>query len=419
MKRYVLLVGGTGARLADALIVAASAGVFPAEKLEVLLADTDRRGVRSAGLVSAKMADYARIHQAMQGKEGPFRTEVAFSSWPRELPQENASLAGFTTGTEADVFLTQALFDEAAASIDLHEGFHGQRMLGMVTYEALLQEAEQDYDDVLACMVDDMNTAIAEDEEVRVVLAGSICGGTGAAGIAALTRYIRSHTQDKVHLAGMLLGACDDEQDAVHANETLAEYAKEKLFDTVCVLALPQASRASAPAEYAHLTDWLGVYCMDVLLHRPQWRTGVITVKAPEGPLCWEIFGKAAERYRLCYGGLMKFASAWVGGLSAKVEKRLRKPFFLRDELLGWYAHFFRRMEADREDQIALIDPLNRLMKVCMIWLGGVCKSLPVDLRCATALAAARTEAEVHYAGLTDLASRLAMMDDDAQRTEL
>ena len=45
MKRYVLLVGGTGARLADALICAASAGVFPAEKLEVLLADTDRRGV--------------------------------------------------------------------------------------------------------------------------------------------------------------------------------------------------------------------------------------------------------------------------------------------------------------------------------------------------------------------------------------
>ena len=67
MKRYVLLVGGTGARLADALIVAASAGAFPAEKLEVLLADTDRRGVRSANLVSAKMADYARVHQAMLG----------------------------------------------------------------------------------------------------------------------------------------------------------------------------------------------------------------------------------------------------------------------------------------------------------------------------------------------------------------
>ena len=79
MKRYVLLVGGTGARLADALIVAASAGALPAEKLNVLLADTDRRGVQGASLVSAKMADYARIYQAVETKEGPFRTEVAFA----------------------------------------------------------------------------------------------------------------------------------------------------------------------------------------------------------------------------------------------------------------------------------------------------------------------------------------------------
>ena len=419
MKRYVLLVGGTGARLADALIVAASAGAFPAEKLEVLLADTDRRGVRSAGLVAAKMADYARIHQAVKAKEGPFRTEVAFSSWPRELPEEASSLSRFTAGTEEDAFLCQALFDEAAADLDLHEGFHGRRMLGLVTYAGLLQEAEQDYDDALACMVDDMNAALEADEEVRVVLAGSVCGGTGAAGIAALTRYIRKRTADKVHLGAVLLAACDDEQDAAHANETLAEYAKEKLLDTVCVLGLPQSSRSAVPAEYAHLTDWLGMYCMDVLLHRPQWLRGVFTVKAPEGPLSWGIFGKAAERYRLCYGGLMKFASAWAGGLSANVEKRLRKPVFLRDGLLGWYAHFFRRMEADREEQLALLEPLGRLMKVCMIWLGGVCKSLPVDLRSATALAAIRAEAAEHYAGLTDLASRLAVMDDDAHRTEL
>ncbi len=419
MKRYVLLVGGTGARLADALLAAVSAGVFPAEKLEVLLADTDRRGVRSAGLVAAKMADYARIHQAMQGKDGPFRTEVAFSSWPQELPEETSSLNRFASGSETDRLLSQALFDEAALKLDLHEGFHGRRMLGAVTYEALLQEAEQDYDDVLACMVADMNTAIAEGEEVRVVLAGSICGGTGAAGIAALTRYIRSRTQDAVNVAGILLAACDDEQDAAHANETLAEYAREELLDTVCVLGLPQASRSAAPAEFAHLTDWLAIYCMDVLLHRPQWVEGVFTVKAPAGPLSWEIFGKAAERYRLCYGGLIKFASAWVGGLSAKVEKRLRKPSFIRDELFGWYAHFFRRLESAREEQLELLEPLGRLMKVCMIWLGGVCKSLPVDLRHASVLAASREEAENHYRELLDIISRLAGMDDEAQRTEL
>ena len=47
MKRYVLFVGGGGARAAEALLVAASAGVLRAEKMDVLLADTDHRGLRS------------------------------------------------------------------------------------------------------------------------------------------------------------------------------------------------------------------------------------------------------------------------------------------------------------------------------------------------------------------------------------
>ncbi len=419
MKRYVLLVGGTGARLADALIVAASAGVFPAEEISVLLADTDRRGVRSAGLVSAKMADYARVHQAMGHAEGPFRTELAFSAWPAKLPGDASTLAEMTADAAVDALLCQALFDKDAAALELHEGFHGRRMLGEVTFAGLLHEAEQDPEDVLSCMADDMAQAIREGEEVRVVLAGSVCGGTGAAGVAALCRYLRRRTEDKANIACILLGPCADEQDAPAAHAAIAAYAREGLCDTVCVLALPRASRSASPAEYAQLTDWLAVYAMDVLLHRPMWLKGVFTVRAPEGALSWQIFGKAAERYRLCYGGLMKAAAAWTGILSAKVEKRLRKPFLLRDGLFGWYAHFFRRMETDREEQLALLEPLGRLMNVCLIWLGGVCRTLPIDLAHASALAQARGEAEVHYQEMVDLFSRLAVMDDDARRAEL
>lgn len=419
MKRYVLLVGGTGARLADALLVAACAGAFPKEELTVLLADTDRRGVRSAGLVAAKMADYARVHQAMHGAEGPFRTAMAFSSWPENLPGDASTLAQFTAGSETDALLCQALFDQGAAALDLHEGFHGRRVLGQVTYAGLLHEADQNHEDPLSCMVDEMASTCREGEEVRVVLAGSVCGGTGAAGISALTRYIRERTENKANVGGVLLGPVAEEQDAAVAHEALAAFAEEKLLETVCVLALPRASRASAPAEFAQLTDWLAVYCMDVLLHRPLWLKGVFTVKAPEGALNWDIFGKAAGRYRLCYGGLMKFAAAWIAGLSGKIEKRLTKPFFLRDGLLGWYAHFFRHVKENWEDQMALLEPLNRLMNVCLIWLGGIGKTLPVDLRHAAVLGAARSEAEAHYAELTDLASRLAVMDDDAARTEL
>lgn len=419
MKRYVLLVGGAGARLTDALICAASAGIFPAETLNLLLADVSRRSTHSASLAAAKLADYARIHQAMPHAEGPFRTELAFSSWPKALPGGASTLAEFTADSEADALLCQAMFDQQAASLDLSEGFHGRRVLGEVVFAGLLHEADQDPDDALACMADNMAAALHAGEEVRVVLVGSVCGGMGAAGIAALSRYLRRRTEGKASLGAILLGACADEQDASAAQEAFSAYARDGLCDTVCILALPQACRSASPAEYARLTDWLAIYAMDILLHRPAWPEGLFTVKAPEGALSWDIFGKAAERYRLCYGGLAKAACAWVGGMGAKVEHRLRHPFFLRDGLWGWYAHFFRRMETSHEEQLALIETLSRLMNVCLIWLGGIFRTLPIDLRYASPLAAARDEAEAHYQALNDLASRLALMDSDAQRSEL
>ena len=418
MKRYVLLLGGTGARMVDALIAAASAGVFPAETLQVLLADTDRRGVRSASLAAAKLADYTRIQEAMQASSGPFAAQLTFRAWPPALPGDASSLQEFTADSEADALLCQALFDQDAAALDLREGFHGRRMLGQVTFAGLLHESDQDPDDVLACMVDDMVDAINAGEEVRVVLAGSICGGTGAAGMTALSRYIRQRTGDQARLAAVLLGASNDQEDASRAHEALDVYAREGLCETVCVLALPRSCRTNAPVDYAQFTDWLAVYAMDVLLHRPEWLTGVFTVRAPEG--CgWDVFGKAAERYRAAYGSLMKTAAAWQYMLSKPVEKRLAHPFFLRDGLFGWYAHFFRRMRADREDELALCQSLGRLTGVCLLWLGGVSRTLPLDLRSATVLSRARIAAAKHYDDLTELAGQLAVMDDDAQRSEL
>lgn len=419
MKRYVLLCGGTGARLADALIVAASAGVFPAETLEVLLADPDRRGVRSAGLAAAKMADYDRVRTAMNAASGPFAAQLNFRAWPKSLPEDAATLADLTAGSEEDALLCQALLDEQAAQLDLHEGFHGRRMLGQIVFAGLLHEAEQNPEDPLSAMADEMVRAIEAGEEVRVVIAGSICGGTGAAGIAALCRYLRRRTEDRVRLGAVLIGPNTDEDDAAAAHEAIAAYAEAGLCDTIGLLALPRAVRGSCPADYAQLTDWLAVYMMDVLLHRTEWLTGLFTVRAPEGPAAWPMFGRAAERYRIAYGQLMKTALAWQYILGETVEKRLEKPFFLRDGLLGWYAHFFRRMHTTAEEQLALARSVSRLMRISLLWLGGVSKTLPLDMRYAAILGQARVEGWHHYHDLVHLASQLAVMDDDAQHGEL
>lgn len=422
MKRYVLLAGGSGARVAEAMLCAACAGVFQADSLELLLADPDRRGVRSADLLRAKYADYARMQATVApdaaGAVCPFHTQMRFHAWPQQLPHGAQTLSGWVAQSETDELLCQALFDAEAMKLDLHQGFHGRQELAQVAFAGMLEEAAQSPADPLNQLVSEMRAALEMGEEVRVVLAGSVCGGTGAAGLALLARYVREQTGGHARIGAILLAASGDHEDPAGARDAIARFAKETSCDAVCVLGLPRSSCSDAPADYAHLTDWLAVYSMDVLLHRPQWPSGLFTVKAPEGPLSWEIFGKAANRYRLAYGSLVKAAAAWSYVLAPKVDKRLRHPMFLRDNLFGWYAHFFRNASGERQRYPEDAAALTRLMNVVLLWLGGLLRTLPPEMCHAAEMAQASAEAQEHYTALTSLIAQLTTLDEDAQKDE-
>ena len=105
--------------------------------------------------------------------------------------------------------------------------------------------------------------------------------------------------------------------------------------------------------------------------------------------------------------------------IGPKVERRLRHPFFLRDNLFGWYAHFFRKAAETREARGEDIDALTRLMSVALVWLGGMLRTLPPELRYARELLAAREEARSHYEELTALISQLMLLDGEAQKSEI
>lgn len=421
MKRFVLFVGGSGARAAEALLVAACAGVLQSDALEVLLADTDRRGLRSAELLQAKYADYDRVQAAaadlaVKGAVRPFRTMLKFRAWPRKMPGGASTLAGWTQGSEEDALLCQALFDQEAAQLDMSEGFHGRRELGQAVFAGLLAEAEGDKDDPMTRTISAIQEAVSTGEEVRVVLCGSVTGGTGAAGMPLMARRIREATQGRARIGAVMLAASGDHEDSAKAKEAVAAFARDEAAGAVCLLGLPRSSCTPAPADYAHLTDWLAVYCMDVLLHRPAWPEGVFTVKAEAGPLGWSVFGKAAERYRLAYGRLIKAAAAWTYIIGPKVEKRLAHPFILRDGLWGWYAHFFRHSRCPKEECLLDAEQISRLMTVVLVWLGGLLQTLPPEMTHSAEMLEAQEAAHSHYTALAELVSQLTMLDAEVQK---
>ena len=422
MKRYVLFVGGGGARAAEALLVAASAGVLRAETIEVLLADADHHGLNSAELLRAKYADYARMQETLPGGSAPedlcpFHTMLNFRAWPAELPGGAQTLEEMVQARETDALLCQALFGAEAAQMDLRGGFHGQRTLGQTVFAALLAASAENAEDELQRMLADMNAALDAGEEVRVALCGSVTGGTGAAGLPLLARHVRDVTGGRARIGAVLLAATGDHEDAQKAREAIADFAGESACSAVCLLGLPRSSCSAAPANYAHLTDWLAVYSLDIMLHRPIWPEGLFTVQTDVGPLTWDIFGKAAARYRLGYGRLAKAAAAWTQIIAPQVEKRLNRPFFLRDSLWGWYAHFFRKSGCEKAVCLEDTVSMTRLMRVALIWLGGLMHTLPPEMSHHHQLAPAQAEAREHYCGLVELVGQLTVLDEEAQQS--
>ncbi len=426
MRQYVLLFGGSGERVAQALIFALCAGIFPAETVEALLVDTDQAGDPAQALRQGVAADYAHAQMlAETTRGGCFGTELHLRSWPEALPGDDTPLSvpgdsftlrRWTEHAPVDDLLCRALFDEQTAELDLRQGFHGQRNVGQMVFSALLSSAMQHPEDALNQLLRQIREDCDAGQEPRVVLAGSLCGGTGSAGIPAMARLLRQRLPSAVHISAVALLPATDGENARNAQAALHELAEEDLCGAVCVLGIPRCARAEQAPSGSALTDWLAVYCMDMLLHRPTALRGVFTVRSAEGPVDWSLFGKAEGRYRLAYGRLFKAALAWRDVVGPEVTRRLAHPFFLRDALFGWYARFFRRVKENRTALAEDAACIRRLMGLCLAWLNGMSRAMPAELRYATALADIRQDARQHYQELVQQAGKVALMEEDARQ---
>lgn len=422
MKRVILLFGGSGGRMAEALLFSACAGILPEEELSILLCDSDGEGMHGATQLHQELLDYQQVWASRTYVDvpgNPFRTEIHFQSWCDPLPMQAKTLTDWLDGGEEDAMLCQALFDTELATLDLRQGFHDHPELARLAFAALLWQADHEETDVMHRLVEEMRQALAEGEEVRVVLAGSLCGGTGAAGMSAVATYLRNKFagQENFRLGGVVMLPCAENESPERAKKALGDLGKEKALEAVCLLGLPQSVQSSGGNDLPRLTDWLGVYCMDVLLHRPTWLRGVFTVQAENGRADWSLFGKGEARYRQAFGGLMKASLLWQREIAPTLEKALRKDNALKSGLTGWYPHFFRGAQEELADVRADAAAIDRLTKIALLWMAGVVRSLPLDLRYASTLEEARHESRTHYESQLRRAGELAVMRFDAKRS--
>lgn len=206
-------IGGTGAKVVEAVLHGCAAGLGP-EELTVGLIDQDKsNGNVSRARETLSALVEARSNWRREAGEhyltGSSLLSTALSHPDRIIwtphPDQNTTLVNALGHLGEDEPLLHLLFkpDHTEQRMDLGIGYQGKAHVGSAAITAAIDKTDETFWRTLF----DTIAAAKSGTTVRVVLAGSVFGGTGAAGFPTVARLIRRHVgEDKnFHLGGVLM----------------------------------------------------------------------------------------------------------------------------------------------------------------------------------------------------------------------
>jgi len=218
--------GGTGARIAGVTThMIASGYLKKGEDVEYVIVDKDY-DCRSYSDAKALLSKYSKVREVLQAEQNlrNFYTpinqfdwsfsatieEVFFYSGNQQDKANKATLADTLvsrTDQGNDQILLNGLYSKAEQDKPTERGFYGHPSIGALIFKSMLKHDR--YDEIIKnkkeydifypidkCIDDNSGVQI----NIKVFIVGSIFGGTGAAVIPNLARYIKKRFDDKVSI---------------------------------------------------------------------------------------------------------------------------------------------------------------------------------------------------------------------------
>ena len=213
-NHFLVFIGGTGAKCAEAFVHMAAAGAVgdPSTTFHVLTLDVDAtNGNREQALEALERYQLLREQFPATGQfagSSLFGPTIIHYDWHVQLPESFPHAAGKNSlnamraqNSHDEEALMRLFYTDEEMGFDFSkEGFHAIPAIGAPVMQYILDEgiglgAFQSFVDALRSEVS-VNS--------RLIIIGSIFGGTGACGIPAIMRYLNDKTRD-IAMAGNLL----------------------------------------------------------------------------------------------------------------------------------------------------------------------------------------------------------------------
>ena len=408
MGSYVFFVGGSGSKMLEATLHAAAAGVLrhPGAAIRAVIVDLDQTGgnLKRAESLTALYGDMRACVSAAQA-EAEEETDIGFSAdfaLYRLTAVEEQAMGGIlrSTGMGNDREIARALYTDYELEMSYKKGFYGHPNVGAHFFASELPRlpAEHSFSEV----IEEIRRELVKGGQPRILLAGSIFGGTGASAIPSIARYIRNLTDENPNpdarravgggaiIGAMLLlpyfattkgdGVIEASQFEPKAKAALEYYAREgvgygenKVFNAIYMV----GSQDKVVYDYctggqdqnnaAHLVDWLGAQAVSHFLttnpgaYNPQEQDGHylfnldLTAPNAEGKtfLTWDSFPDMAVRsgfarlLRAAYVLATSYGYPMVKDLTGK-----QSIFRTQDAVTRRY---FRKVRSDEEREEAVL----------------------------------------------------------------
>ena len=198
MGFYVIGIGGTGAKCIEAIIQLASVGLFPTEKLRILFIDADETN-GNLQKTQNTLSNYQKCHNLFRGKHQECNWMTTnIESYPVWSPfaktgtdKKLGTFFSYETIRETNPALANlfdVLYTKDERTVSLEVGFRGRPAIGagIMTQIDLERLNEAPWRSFINQIEDDAGSGT----NAKVLLCGSIFGGTGASGLPTIGRLI-------------------------------------------------------------------------------------------------------------------------------------------------------------------------------------------------------------------------------------
>lgn len=218
MSNYVLFIGGTGARVYRAFLHICATGTVREREINALLLDVDSDN--QAVKVCCELYQlYQKHHEELQDADTnaisqtpPFYCDIRMPQGTKAISpiQGNVStpiqnnVSNLEHTANEDMTLKRAMnwfYSQKEREQNLKNGFYAHPNIGCVFFQNFKDAAMQQF---LVKIKEDLKAG----ETVKVVLVGSVFGGTGASGLPSVMKLIRANCGDhieKFHCFGVLV----------------------------------------------------------------------------------------------------------------------------------------------------------------------------------------------------------------------